>query len=538
MHRLRLQRDKKQMPSGGSVMDEKEDIITNIDDILKTWAKYYKNLYTDEHISNDEKQKEQEEEMKRNLKQAINDYTIPNEGLNARITIQEILQALEEAHTHKAPGHDEIPMDLMKHIFKKDKAPQACEALVIFMNLMLRFGVWATTLEQGVIVPIFKKQGNMMKPDNYRPISLLTSLSKLYELVLNKRLYTYVEQHNILSEEQAGFRKERSTIDHILTIDTVIATRMKQKQDTYIAFLDLEKAYDKTWRLMLFEKLIHNGIKGNILRSIHTILTTAKRAVRIGNVLSDWFEMVCGVPQGSILSPLLFDIFIDDLIRMVKRKGIGVKVGDVLLCILLYADDIAIITSNAKDMQTILDVCSEFVILTRMKFNIKKSNIVTLPRKPREGQIQLMLSGQELKYKNEYVYLGAETGGYVTGKGSKESRWKSTMKRIQRASEERKREVLAISRGEENLAPHIALMYYNTHIRGRLEYACQVWGVQITKKQSEDLDRIHDEFSRQLIRLPKNTANVFAAVELGLMPLTLRRELQALRYWGTEFQRN
>jgi len=126
---------------------------------------------------------------------------------------------------------------VLKKIFKKDHAPIACQALLTLMNLLLEFGVWPSSLELGVIVPIFKKQGNTMKPDNYRPISLLTSISKVYELILNKRLCTYVEENNILSEEQAGFRKDRSTIDHILTLDTLIATRLNMKQETFIAFL-------------------------------------------------------------------------------------------------------------------------------------------------------------------------------------------------------------------------------------------------------------------------------------------------------------
>jgi hypothetical protein len=223
----------------------------------------------------------------------------------------------------------------------------------------------------------------------------------------------------------------------------------------------------------------------------------------------------------------------DDLIRNVKGSSLGVTMGDVRVSILLYADDIALVAENAGDMQRMLDLCDQFAAANQMKFNIKKSNAITFPRlsEQEEKQNKLTLSGLPMQFVDEYTYLGVEIGKFVLGKGSKESRWQSYIDRVYSSALRRHYEVLKVCGHEDGLKPHIALQLYYTHVRARVEYAAQIWGVQTSSRQDQKLEEIQQNFARCILNLPQRAAKIYAPIELGLLPLRLRRHMLALRYW-------
>ena len=192
-------------------------------------------------------------------------------------------------------------------------------------------------------------------PLNYRGISLLSVVSKLYSAVLNNRLLNYLEDEHLLAEEQNGFRRNRSCEDHVYSACTLIRNRLLSKNDAFGVFIDFQKAFDFVDRDVLLYKLLSNGIDGKIYNSIKSILSDTSSCIKLNGMLTDWFPVLSGVRQGDSSSPTIFAFFINDLIEGLKAVNKGIKFNDNVLCCLTYADDVLILAENENDMQNLLN---------------------------------------------------------------------------------------------------------------------------------------------------------------------------------------
>ena len=150
-----------------------------------------------------------------------------------------------------------------------------------------------------------------MDPDNYRPITLLSCLCKLFTAVLNNRLNAYLEEYELLNENQAGFRKQYSTTDHIFTLHCIIDLLRFQKRKIYCTFIDFSKAFDSVWRIGLWRKLLNAKINGKFFNVIHNLYLNIKSCISLNNEKSAFFDSHCGVRQGENLSPVLFSLFFE-----------------------------------------------------------------------------------------------------------------------------------------------------------------------------------------------------------------------------------
>jgi hypothetical protein len=531
LHRLRSgSRRSSALPIEHSVVDKNGKLITDSKQLLEVWSAYYEEVYW-VPSSTDSSAREEDRKVALRIQKVLDNAPNNASTLDRPLASNEIAKVLKQCANGKAAGEDELPYELFKNLFSCDNTPELWKFFVTFLNLLLRYGIWPEQFQRGIIGPIYKKKGNRLHTSSFRPISLLSCLSKIYEGVLNSRLSAFVEKNKVLAEEQAGFRSDRSTLDNVLTLDTIISTRLESKLDTFVAFLDVEKAYDRTWRERLLIKLLDAGIDGMMFRSLYAMLQNVKRAVRIGTKTSSWFETNCGVPQGSILSPLLFDIFIDEIAQDLKRYDSGVCVNGVNIPALLYADDLSLQSDSVDRCQNQLRICERFAQKARLRFNVKKSNVVVFSRNDSLLPPPLQLQGQEICYAQEYQYLGVEIGNFRFG--NKASRWDTYLHRIVNDAHHRCNEVLAVcGREKAGMSPHIGLLYYYTRVRSRLEYACQIWGVMTTTSQSSQLEDVQKKFARRILHLPEKTPYSFCMGELNLMPLNFRRWKLALRLWG------
>ena len=218
----------------------------------------------------------------------------------------------------------------------------------------------------------------MRDPLSYRGITLSNSMYKLYSSVINDRLSKWVENSDILVDEQNGFRKKRSTIDHLSSVTNLIETRKKLKRSTFCAFIDLKKAYDSVNRELLWHKLEHLGIGGTMLNAVKSLYTAVSSCVRINGFYTEWFDVTSGLRQGCSLSPLLFNIFINDLALKIKACGKGVKIDGDIVGILLYADDIVLLADNEKELQDMLDILNNWCVSNNKSVNATKAMLCTL----------------------------------------------------------------------------------------------------------------------------------------------------------------
>ncbi len=230
---------------------------------------------------------------------------------------------------------------------------------------------------QAIICPIPKSKTNDPRlPLSYRGLSILSCIYKLYSSTLNNRVLTYLENNEILHEEQNGFRRDRSCIDHIFSITSIIRNKMNNKANIFVAYVDFRKAFDLVHRDMLLFRLLEYGIDGKMYFAIRNIYSRASCAVRVNNLMTNWFDTSQGVKQGDNLSPTCFLTFINPLIGALKSAGVGVKIGTNLISVLAYADDLALMAESEADLQKLLDILYDWCAKWRLAINIDKTKVM------------------------------------------------------------------------------------------------------------------------------------------------------------------
>ncbi|KZR99272.1 Pol-like protein, partial [Daphnia magna] len=227
-----------------------------------------------------------------------------------------------------ATGPDTIHNKMLANI-----SPTNRKFLRHLFNILLFHGITPQAWKEATIIPILKTNKQPNDPTSFHPISLTSCLGKIMERVINNRLSWHLETRNLLQPTQAGSRPGRSTIDHIISLENDAMMGFSNKLSTFVVFLDIAKAYDRTNTNGVFFKLSKMSVKGKILKWIKSFLTERTAKVRVGNQFSDAHTLTKEVPQGAVLSPTLFNVMMSDLPKPPRS-----------ITTLTYADDVAIYT--------------------------------------------------------------------------------------------------------------------------------------------------------------------------------------------------
>ena len=225
--------------------------------------------------------------------------------------------------------------------------------------------------------------------------------------ILNFRLSQCAENHDLYAEEQNGFRKGRSCLDHVYSLSSIIRNRKQRGLSTYVAFIDMEKAFDRVDRDLLFYKLLSMGIGGKVYNCIKNMYDGCKASINLNGHITESFMTEFGVKQGDCLSPTLFGLFVNDMVNDLKTNCVGVHLGDLIIHCLLYADDIALMAESEEDLQRMFDVMHSWCKKWRMKVNPQKSNVVHFrPRSCPRTSFVFKYGDQILQTVTKYKYLG------------------------------------------------------------------------------------------------------------------------------------
>ena len=298
---------------------------------------------------------------------------------------------------NKSSGIDNVCMRLLKLA-----APIVCHPLAYICNLSLFTSHFPSKWKVAKVTPIYK-DGDKSDVSNYRPISVLPILSKILERVVHDQLYEYLTRKNILHPCQSGFRSNHSTNTTLIDVTEYILNNMNEGKVTGAIFLDLKKAFDTVSHKLLLKKLNSYGITGNSLQWFKSYLEDRSQAVNINSTLSDFRHINIGIPQGSILGPLLFIVFVNSLPDSVKSK-----------CV-MYADDTTLLTSSSDpltletDLKRSLDMVANWFNSNQLTLNIKKTKLMmfgTWQALSKFKDIRLTYDNNNIEIVDKFKYLG------------------------------------------------------------------------------------------------------------------------------------
>ena len=350
------------------------------------------------------------------VKSAVNDIESrmfshnqePNKMLNQVISYDEVENVVRKLKIKKSCGIDGIPNEVLK----------SNSIILLLWKLLDKCFEYSRTPSvwlKSIISPIQKGDRDPYIPLNYRGISLLSTVSKVYTSVLNNRLKVYLEMLNLLAEEQNGFRKGRSCLDHAFTLSTIVKNRIQNKQSTFLAFIDMEKAFDWVDRELLMYKLLSMNIDGQFYFAIKSLYCKTEACIKLHDTYTDMFVTKTGVRQGDVLSPTLFNIYINDLVYDINELNCGIVFNNNSLSLLLYADDIVLLAPSEEKLQLMLDTLSNWCKRWQMKVNDKKSKVMHCrPRRSRQTKYDFRLDNTVIEKVDVYKYLGFTFDQHMT----------------------------------------------------------------------------------------------------------------------------
>ena len=330
------------------------------------------------------------------------EFQIIFDELNCEIQTNELLKAIKQLRNGASAGPD-----LVLNEFFKNGSENLIQYLSILFNKLFHMGYFPKQWSEGFIVPIFKK-GDVNEVSNYRGITLLSTLGKLFTRILNNRLNKWAEDYRIYTEAQAGFRKHMSTVDNIYVLNGLISHCINDNEYLYCCFVDFTKAFDYVGRDILWYKLIKIGVRGLMLDIIKSIYENVKSKVKINNTLSEAFSCNIGVRQGECLSPFLFAMYVNDLEQELDNNGVnGIDIGMVKLLLLLYADDIVLFGKTPDELQKSLDILESYCERWKLTVSTTITKVMVFRN---EGQLpqNLMFTfkGSNIEIVKKFCYLG------------------------------------------------------------------------------------------------------------------------------------
>ena len=440
-----------------------------------------------------------------------------DEELNGPITKTEIEGALKHLATGKAGGIDGITTDMLKssqHIM--------LPYFLRFFNMILNSGIYPEIWRNAIIVPIYKG-GLLDNPDNYRGIALTSSFSKVFTHIINERLKSWAEEHDLIREEQAGFRKGYGTVDNIFVLQGIIGRYLGKRKKLYVGFVDFKKAFDTVKRPILWSILENNGIKGRLLNIIKSMYNKVQYCVRAGQGYSDSFESNTGLKQGCKISPILFSFLINSLIEEIScnsKHGIQLSPNTSDLSALLFADDVALLADSAVGLQNQFNQLKKVADRLGLVVNGSKTKVVVYRLGGHLAKHEKWHYGDtELETVSEYKYLG----NVLSTKLSSISLQTDIAYRAKAAF----MVVLRALRKLSHITPNVFFKLFDAQIQPMLLYGSEVWGIE----ECQTIEKVHLFALKRFLNVADRTPNIMVYGDTGRFPLYINAHVRSVKYW-------
>ena len=422
------------------------------------------------------------------------------QGLSSiKATENEIYDLIKSLDTNKATGPDGVSPRLLK---EADLA--IVPSLSKLINKSLEESKTPILWKKANVLPLFKK-GSKADVNNYRPVSILCCPSKILEKFIFKHIYNYFRDNDLLTPHQSGFQTGDSTVHQLSYLYHKFCEALDQKKEVRLVFCDISKAFDKVWHDGIIFKLRKLGIKGALLSWFHDYLSNRQQRVIVRGQNSIWGVLKAGVPQGSVLGPLLFLVYINDIV-----EGLNCQIK-------LFADDTTLyVTYNdSKQAQTVLNddlaKISEWAKQWVVTFSPSKTKAMTVAYKKSHPE-PLTFDNTLLDEVKEHKHLGLTICSNLS--------WSSHIDNI--ISDTSKMSDV-LKNLKYDLDRHSLEKIYFSFIRPKLEYASHIWD-NCSKKDSDKLEQFQLEIARTVTGARRGTSREMLYNELKWERLSSRRE--------------
>ena len=395
--------------SGSNVLaiaNRDEKVVYEIKEILRVWKEHFATLstpknepsYDDDHF----KFVNQEIEKWINLSDSSTFTDTP-------INFTEVQKAVNKLKKNKACGYDNVSAEHVKY-----GGDMLIRTIVIVFNMIIDYEYIPINFRRGIQVPLFKgKNLSSTDTNNYRGITLLSTLSKIYELIIWGRLESWWKDNGIISQLQGACRKGQSCVHTSMMLQETVSSALETNKKVFVSYFDVSKAFDTVWINGLFYKLYQVGIKGKLWRLMYLTYKDFCCRARVAGDLSDWYPMSVGIHQGGILSLTKYLVFINDLLDDLEKSGLCCTIGQIRSSPASYADDLAAATISKRRTDEVHRIVNDFGNRWRFNFNASKSAVLVFgeERKERiENRIyrQFKLGKERVKEKDTYEHVGVQ----------------------------------------------------------------------------------------------------------------------------------
>ena len=437
-----------------------------------------------------------------NINQTFTIESDSPEQYNKDITLHELESVIRNVK-ESSPGVDQITYTLLKHL-----KPEHISEILDLYNCCFNLGIFPKEWKRGLILPILKPNRPSDEISSYRPITLLPALGKIFERVLQRRLEYVLEKNFKLNDFQCGFRREHSTLDVLLRLENKIQSALNSNKVCVLVYVDYKSAFDTVSHRGTLEKLAQLGIKGKLFQIISNFLKDRKIAVSINNTQSDTKQVYAGTPQGAVLSPLLFNIALNDI---PQESGIE---------IFAYADDITIACTGdnmpevKNRMQNYLKIFDRWSEESGLIVNTSKTYIQYYTRKA-ANYPALRIKNRLLEYKKTCRVLG------MIFESPKLS-WLPHIEMLKRDCTKRIDIMKTLSSSVWGATSKVLRTFYIAYIRAKIDYGSIIYS-SATENQLSKLEVIQNQALRLILGARRTTPILSLQAESHIPPLKIHR---------------
>ncbi|KAL3290506.1 hypothetical protein HHI36_023842 [Cryptolaemus montrouzieri] len=424
--------------------------------------------------------------------------------------MDEIYTILKSLKPKKSPGADGVRNKILKIL------PKNCvEYLNEIVNGILKYQYFPNVWKEAIVICIPKPGKNLSSPSSYRPISLLPAISKVVEKVILTRINAHIDTHSIIPDFQYGFRKNHGTGHQLLRVGEFLTNSFNKRWHAPMLLLDGEQVFDRVWHDGLSYKMMHFKFPQYLTNVVRSFLTNRTLSVRVGTNISTPRIISAGVPQGSVLSPTLFNIFSADIPT------------DKNVLTALYADDIALLSSTnhikygTSHIKQHLPVLLNWYKKWRLKINEAKSEATFFSKAIRQPP-NLIINGSKIPWKRSVKYLGIHLDKRLT--------WNKQIDAVRNKARAAFSKLQPFFRNKK-VFPRTKLLAFNAIIRSIFTYAIPIYGTA-PKMRFSKLEGTFFRLLRSSLNIPRFVRNVdilkdFDVPSLTELTIRLARNLRA-----------